>query len=95
MIRQSKCIYNFLFLFFKRILTSDFLVIRITSKKLLSTRNKLKQYPPPALVGRQAIISLTNSALGLRILTLKDYDYLDFRNTVYDKDYTDFQVTGL
>ena len=29
---------------------------------------------------------------GVRILTLKDYDYLDFRNTQFDKDYTDFQV---
>jgi hypothetical protein len=28
----------------------------------------------------------------VRILTLKDYDYLDFRNTQYDKDYVDFQV---
>jgi hypothetical protein len=28
----------------------------------------------------------------VRILTLKDYDYLDFRNTQYDKDYADFQV---
>lgn len=27
----------------------------------------------------------------VRILTLKDYDYLDFRNTMYDRDYTDFQ----
>ncbi len=32
----------------------------------------------------------------VRILTLKDYDYLDFRNTQYDKDYVDFQVhTGM
>ncbi len=28
----------------------------------------------------------------VRILTLKDYDYLDFRNTQYDKDYADFQA---
>ena len=31
----------------------------------------------------------------VRILTLKDYDYLDFRNTQYDKDYADFQVNNL
>lgn len=30
----------------------------------------------------------------VRILTLKDYDYLDFRNTQYDKDYADFQVNN-
>ena len=26
----------------------------------------------------------------VRILTLKDYDYLDFRNQHFDKDYQDF-----
>ena len=30
----------------------------------------------------------------VRILTLKDYDDLDFRNTQYDKDYADFQVNN-
>ena len=30
----------------------------------------------------------------VRILTLKDYDYMDFRNTQYDKDYADFQVNN-
>ena len=28
--------------------------------------------------------------LAVRVLTLKDYDYLDFRNEAFDKDYVDF-----
>ena len=40
------------------------------------------------------VLPVLMSNPGRRILTLKDYDYLDFRNTVYDKDYSDFQVRG-
>ena len=28
--------------------------------------------------------------MAVRVLTLKDYDYLDFRNEAFDKDYVDF-----
>ncbi len=35
-------------------------------------------------------ISIQTFDSAVRVLTLRDYDYLDFRNEAFDKDYVEF-----